>query len=125
MKTTERKLIAAAYRDLDILNNQTWNAYRDDLFDLCKAEEKQHRGSRGDGYNASIADCARMFVVRDICAYLTGERGPLEVKDFLSYRRSCFMACALVQNYRQEIEKALAGHDVKALAALDYVEVIK
>ncbi len=35
------------------------------------------------------------------------------------------MASALVENYRKEIEKALEGHDLKAIAALDYVEMIK
>lgn len=125
MNAKTKKLINEAYSALYVLNNITWTPYRDQLFELCRDEEKRHRGHGDRAWGATVNDCARMFVVRDIVQYLTGKTEVPPVKFYLSCKKSCFMAAALVENYREEITKALAGHDLEAIAALDYVEIIK
>jgi hypothetical protein len=125
MNAKTKKLISEAYSALYVLNNITWTPYRDRLFELCRDEEKQHRGHGDRSWGATINDCARMFAVRDVVSYLIGESKAPTAKDYLSYKKSCFMAASLVENYRAEITKALEGHDLKAIAALDYVEIIK
>lgn len=124
MKTEHRKLITKAYDALYILDNQNWTSYRQQLFELCQKEEREHRGSRS-GFGASVADCARMFTVRDIAEYLLFPKRAPKTKDFLKMRRSCFMAAALVATYRKEIRKAWKGQDIAAIAALDYCQIIK
>jgi hypothetical protein len=121
------KKINQAYIKLSVLNNIKWTAYRDDLFNLIRKDETQHRKSFGDrSYSkdtASVSDCARLFVVQNIAESLLN-RVKYTIKDYLIIRKSCLYAQSLVENYREQIEKAWTSEDIKALADLDYISLI-
>jgi len=121
------KKINQAFSKLSVLNNIKWTAYRDDLFNLIKKDELQHRKSFGDrSYSkdtAPISDCARLFVVQNIAESLLN-RVKYTIKDYLIIRKSCLYAHSLVENYREQIEKAWTGEDIKSLADLDYISLI-
>lgn len=124
------KLARNAYDALAPLNNIAWQSYRDQLLNLCKAEEKDHRGFMPDfnqchtSDTASVSDAAKLFAVKRIAEYLTGDKMPIG-KDYLHTQKSCFMAAGLVDEYRQVIEKAWTHFDIEQLSKLDYTQVVK
>lgn len=129
MKTT-LKDIRVAFAALEILNQLTWTPYLDRAFETALEEEKGHRGfapefSRhhtADTIGAS--DAARLFIVKRVAEYLSGERMP-RGKDYLHTQKSCFWCAGLVHKYRKEIRKAWRKLDVASLAALNYCEFVK
>ncbi len=129
MNTKEKlALIETAFGRLHVLNNISWTNYREELLALCLDEEKRHRGGdfrehhTPDTVSANVA--ARMFAVKRIAEYLSGERMP-RGKDYLHTRKSCFYAAGLVDDYRAEIRKAWKGLPIGELASLDYCEFVK
>lgn len=90
------------------------------------AEEKDHRGFRDGPYGLTVSQSAKLFAVRQLAEYLTGAKPP-KLRDFLSHRRSCYTAAALVANYRREIRAAFksAKVDPRAVLPLDYAELVK
>ena len=121
------RLANKAYIALEGLNNFNWTSYREQLFDMAAKEERQHRSGDFAEYHrgaASVADCARHFVVRGIAEALTAKR-KYTIKDLLHIRPSCLLAASLVENYRKEIRAMLKGYDLKALAALDYCVLVQ
>ena len=121
------KLVDNAYSRLDVLNNIKWTAYRNKCFEMACEEERQHRRGKPGGWiypkGASIQGAARLFVVQRIAAYMLGDRVP-SIGDILHFQPSAFYAAALVANYAEDISKALAGMDLRALADLDYCEFV-
>jgi hypothetical protein len=120
------KTIDRAYSKLHVLNNIKWTAFRDDLFNMNKQDEIKHRKVMQDrDYSkvASIANCAKLFVVHNIAESLLNTY-KYTVKDLLIIRKSCLYSQSLVENYRKEIEKAWIDEDIKALANLDYISLI-
>ena len=119
------KTIDRAYSKLHVLNNIKWTAFRDDLFNINKQDEIRHRKSMDRDYSkvASIANCAKLFVVHNIAESLLNTY-KYTVKDLLVIRKSCLYSQSLVENYRKEIEKAWIDEDIKALANLDYISLI-
>lgn len=117
--------INRAYQKLHVLNNIKWTAYRDELFSMNLKDEKRHRDSFGQGriFETPRADCARLFVVRHIAESLIAPN-LYSVADMLHIRESAIKAQALVNNYYKEIEKAWQDEDIKALANLDYIQLI-
>src|SRR6056300_1205542 len=111
-----KKIIDQAYSQLHILSNITWTPYRDELFELNKKDEKQHRFNRpSSDFEASINDCAKMFTVKHIAeSLLNVERWT--VKDLLSIKKSCLYSQSLVENYRDRIVEAWKDQDLKYLA---------
>ena len=130
MRSDKLKLIHAAFDRLHILNNLSWTHHRDRLFELTREEEKGHRGFAPEfnrhhtSDTIGINDAAKLFSVKRVADYLSGERMP-RGKDFLHTHKSCFYAAGLVHEYRKAIRKAWRGLDVKALASLDYCEFVK
>ncbi len=127
MKTVKQKiqLVENAFSALYVLDNISWSHYREQLFQAALEGEKQHRGSNFGHPNAASATvCAKMFAVRWLAGHLTKSDKMPKVKDFLSVRRECYIAAALVLNYRKEIRKALKPYDLNELAAFDYVEFV-
>lgn len=118
------KLIKEAYAKLEFLNNYTWTPYRDNLFDINKADEKQHDRLRPDSCprGISISDSAKLFTVCWIAEYLEGKKAP-DAKDFLFVRKSAYYAYALFANYEADIRKAWKGLDISAIANLDYAKL--
>lgn len=119
-----KKIIDKAYSQLHILSNITWTPYRDELFELNKKDEKQHRFNRpSSDFEASISDCAKMFTVKHIAeSLLNVERWT--VKDLLRIKKSCLYSQSLVENYRNRILEAWNDQDIKYLANLDYISLI-
>ena len=120
------KTINQAYLKLGVLNNIRWKSYRDDLFNINKKDEINHRKSFGDrNYSgvASISDCAKLFVVHNIAESLLN-KSKYTIKDFLTIRKSCIYSQSLVENYREIIEKAWQDENIKNLADLDYISLV-
>lgn len=120
------KTVNQAYSKLGVLNNIRWTAYRDDLFNINKKDEINHRKSFSDrNYSgvASISDCAKLFVVHNIAESLLN-RFKYTIKDFLIIRKSCIYSQSLVENYRKIIEKAWQDENIKNLADLDYISLV-
>ena len=120
------KTINQAYSKLGVLNNIRWNAYRDDLFNMNKQDEIRHRKSfdnRNYSGVASISDCAKLFVVHNIAESLLN-KSKYTIKDLLIIRKSCIYSQSLVENYREIIEKAWSGENIKSLADLDYISLV-
>lgn len=124
------KLARQAYDALSPLNNITWTSYREKLFNLCKAEEKDHRGFMSDfndshtADTASVSDAAKLMAVKRVAEYLTGHEMP-KGSDYLHFQASCFMAAGLVDEYADTIRKAWADFDIGTLAELDYTTIVK
>tara|TARA_R100000963_G_C4590523_1_gene67888 strand:- start:138 stop:572 length:435 start_codon:yes stop_codon:yes gene_type:complete len=122
------KRINKAYSSLFILSNITWTPYRDDLFNMNRKEEKQHRAFGNDWAkyhenSASINDCARLFTVKHIAeSLLTPNK--YKVKDLLNIKKSCLFAQSLVDNYKDRIVKAWSNEDFTYLANLDYIALV-
>lgn len=125
------KLAREAFGQLAFLNNESWTSHREKLFALCKAEEKEHRGFMS-GFTeahttdtASVADCARLFAVKRIAEYLTGDEMP-KGKDYLHIQASCFYAAGLADEFGDKIiREAWKGFDLQQLRELDYTTIVK
>ena len=127
MTTKEKiKLVETAFSALYPLENITWTNYPQELFRMCLDEEKSHRGddfNRSHPNTVSIAIAARMFAVKRIAEYLTGQRMP-RGRDFLHFQHSCFYAAGLVDAHRKIIRKAWSKLPVQELADFDYCEFV-
>ncbi len=128
MKTP--KQIKEAYQKLVwAFDAQTTN-WPEKLFELCKEEERGHRGFLTDfarchtSDTASVADMGRMFAVHRIAEYMTGAKYP-SGQDYLHTQKSCFLAAGIVDEYRAKIAEAWKDEDVRALAGLDYCDYVK
>lgn len=125
------KLANAAYDKLHVLNNHSWTSHRDKCFALARDEEKQHRGVGPSFANhhkgaASIADCARQFVVKRISEYLLMDRSKWPTgRDLIHTQPSALYACGLADEFGDEIRKEWVGFDLNQLAALDYCVLVR
>ena len=124
------KLARNAFDKLQFLNNIDWHSHREKLLELCKAEEKDHRGflsSFRESHTedtASVSDAAKHFAVKRIAEYLNGLKPPTG-KDYLHMQKSCFYAAGLVEEFGERIRQAWAEFDVPVLAELDYCQIVK
>lgn len=127
-KKQQIQLIARAFVALDVLNNKVMAPLRDRYFAENREEEKGHRNFCPAGVRCglSVNDAARLFAVRQIAQFMAGEKAP-EPSDWLHVRKSYLTACALVAEYRADIEKSWAefGIAVSDVLALDYAELNK
>jgi hypothetical protein len=119
-----KKIIDKAYSDLHVLSNITWTPYRDEIFDLNKKDEKQHRFNRpSSDFEASINDCAKMFTVKHIAESLLNTE-KWTIKDLLRIKKSCLYSQSVVENYKDKILEAWKDQDIKYLADLNYISLI-
>lgn len=126
-KTEAIKLINKAYDRLECLNNISWTKYRDELFRQNKEGEKRHQALTPDGITngLSITEAAKLFTVNWVAEYLTEEKKAPEASEFINMRSEAFYAYSLSVKYKKEILKAWEGLDLKAIASLDYAELMK
>jgi len=126
-KKEKIKLINEAYYRLECLNNISWTKYRDRLFDMNKAGEKQHDKGRSESCSRglSISDSAKLFTVCWIAEYLIGDKKAPDVACYINMRSEAFYAYSLSQQYKKEILEAWKSLDIKAIASLDYAELQK
>lgn len=120
------KKVNEAFSKLSVLNNLTWTQYREQLFKLNKEHEKRHRA--GDWYQyhsdcASISDCAKLFVVKDIAESLLNPN-KWQVKDLIRIKDTCLLSQSLVNNYRDMIATSLHDEDINELSKLDYIALV-
>lgn len=125
-KKESLKLIDKAYDQLECLNNITWTNYRDNLFKINKADEKQHDNLRPEGTSRgiTITEGAKLFTVTWIAQYLLGQKA-LDARDYINVRQSAFYAYSLAMTYKKEIMNAWKELDIKAIADIDYAELMK
>lgn len=103
--------------------------HADKLFDLCRAEEKGHRnwGPEFAKYHPgapSLNDMARMFAVKRVAEYLSGEEYP-SGDDYLHMQHSCFYAAGIAEEFGNQICVVWAEFGLSELAALDYTDYVK
>ena len=107
--------------------NKNW---AEALLAQCKAEEKSHRSFRDDfaKYHPdapSVADIGKLFAVKRVAEYLTGEKLP-QGKEYLHAQTSCFIAAGIVDEYGTELLKAFeSSFCLPDLAALCYTDFVK
>ena len=118
------KIIKNAYSSLRVLNNIDWKSYRDDIYNLEKQYEKNHRNyCDGREFNITIDLAAKLFVVQHIASALKGTRH--DVKSYIYLKQSIFLAESLVINYEDKIKEALKDFDLNQLCDLDYSFLIE
>jgi hypothetical protein len=128
MNPINHAMIAKAYGLLSGVFYSESTNYAEQLFDCCKEEEKRHRGF-ADGWQrchpngCTVAEAARLFSVKRVAEYLTGERMP-RGKDYLHTQRSCFIAAGIAHEYRKQIRAAWKGLPVELLAGMDYIKAV-
>ena len=118
------KTIQDAYSSLRVLNNIDWKSYREDIYNLEKQYEKNHRNyCNGREFNITVDMSAKLFVVQHIASALKGTRH--EVKSYIHLKQSIFLAESLVINYEDKIKEALKDFDLNQLCNLDYAILIE
>ena len=118
------KIIQDAYSSLRVLNNIDWKSYREDIYNLEKQYEKNHRNyCNGREFNITVDMSAKLFVVQHIASALKGTRH--EVKSYIHLKQSIFLAESLVINYEDKIKEALKDFDLNQLCNLDYSILIE
>ena len=118
------KTIQDAYSSLRVLNNIDWKSYREDIYNLEKQYEKNHRNyCNGREFNITVDMSAKLFVVQHIASALKGTRH--EVKSYIHLKQSIFLAESLVINYEDKIKEALKDFDLNQLCNLDYSILIE
>jgi len=118
------KIIKDAYSSLRVLNNIDWKSYREDIYNLEKQYEKNHRNyCNGREFNITVDLSAKLFVVQHIASALKGTRH--EVKSYIHLKQSIFLAESLVINYEDKIKEALKDFDLNQLCNLDYSILIE
>ena len=120
------KRINKAYSKLYILSNITWTPYREELFKMNRQDEKRHRFGDWSEYHkdtATISDCARLFVVKDIAQSLLEDK-KYSTKHLIQIKKSVVYAQSVVENYKDRILKAWQDEDIKYLADLDYIALV-
>lgn len=132
MKTTKEKLklIRDAFDALHWAFDSHNTNHADTLFSMCLAEERGHRKCGPDFARYHTADtisahlAAKLFAVRRVAEYLTGEAMPAG-KAYLHTQKSCFQAAAMVDEFKTEILEAWKAFDIAELASMDYSEFVK
>ena len=99
--------------------------YEKEYYNLIRGEEKDHRRFCPDNVSCglTIGEAVKIFYVQTIFDYLFNGR-KLSTKDFLHVRKSHFFACSLVENYKEELNKALQGVDVERVNLVDYARLM-
>lgn len=103
-----------------------WSNPIDQVLNAARAEEKRHRSGSGR-YGISVEDAAKCLTVRDLAAYISGERKPITIGELLEVRHSAALACATVQSekYGAAIRAVFTPEMLKQALALDYAELVK
>jgi hypothetical protein len=111
-----------AYR----INSLSWPEHFTTLVEMCREEEKGHRGfgarfGANHPHAPALAISARYWAVHRIGESLNGRAAP-GGSDFLHCQKSIFQAAAIVSEYGDLCREALAAAGVSAeyLAGLDY-----
>jgi len=123
----QKTLINDCYIRLGVLNNITWTAYRDNMFDINRKGERKHRKTWDDrNYSRraiSVNDSARYFTCMHVIDALVDDAP--DIKSYVYLRKTIFYAHSLVANYRDEIENSLDGFDLDAFNDLDYADMVQ
>lgn len=129
-----QKLVTQAFEALHFLNNKSWTNHREELFRICKEEEKSHRGFLPEFSSSHTEDtwslpmAAKYFAVHRIAEYLNGAKQP-SGSDYLHIQKSCFYASALVAEFGEEIRQAWIGLQWQPLTGgpdgLEYTDFVK
>jgi len=124
-KTTA--LIVHAYSLLDCLNDiKTGAPYRDLIYELSLVGERAHRRYAGKGeYKVSVRTAAKLFTVRALVQYATKDIKLPTVAGMLEMRSDYQLAAMVAANHSEMILKALAGMNLRELAAIDYVAMVE
>ena len=121
------KLINDVYFKIkNVLECVHYGGYHKKYYNLIQQEEKEHRKFCPNGITCGLttSEAVKLFYVQTIFEYLFNNR-KLLVSDYLSIRKSHFFACSLVENYKEELNKALQGVNIEEINKIDYAELMK
>ena len=126
---TEKRLIENGFQRLNTLDNQTWTAYRRDLFNANRSMERQHRngwcGGREFPKSATLSIVAQYFTVKDILDALDCEHEPYTIADSLIIKETAIKAQALAENYTELLTEQFTGFNRDGFKALDYSKMVE
>lgn len=109
-----------------VLNNRSWHKYGEEYLKLNREESRSHINFKPEGvkHYLTITEESKFFAVQTIAKYLYihEERNTLSLKDYLSTRRSHFMACALCLNFTDELKAVMTPEEATHFISLDYCE---
>lgn len=126
-KSQQLKLIDNAFRCIkEVLENIHIGEYHNQYYNLNKAEEKDHDRCRPSSISRgiSISEAVKLFYVLHIVRSLSGDKN-YTIKDYIHIRKSVLMAQSLVENYKDELKKALNGFSYHDILNIDYAELQK
>jgi hypothetical protein len=128
-KKESLKLIDNAYFKIkDVLESVHSGEYHYQYFQLHKKEEMNHRRFKAvynDTCGLTTLEAVKLFYVTQIVEALFKPSWKPTIKDYLSVRQSIFMAYSLVENYKEELNKALQGINWEDILKIDYAELMK
>jgi len=123
-----KKLINNAFSSLYKLRNIGSKDYIEELYQVSKKEEKQHRNWINGFYDnhnkpESINTIAKMFTVKNIAESLLKEN-LYSVKDIIRIKESCILSQSIVENYQDIALDCFKNFDLNELSNLDYCELV-
>lgn len=122
-----KKIINNAFGSLYKLRNIGSKDYIEELYQVSRKEEKQHRNWTGfyENHNKpeSINTIAKMFTVKNIAESLLKDN-LYSVKDLIRIKESCILSQSIVENYKDIAKDCLKEFDLNELSNLDYCELV-
>ena len=123
-----KKLINNAFSSLYKLRNIGSKDYIEELYQVSKKEEKQHRNWIGGFYDnhnkpESINTIAKMFTVKNIADSLLKDNLYC-VKDIIRIKESCILSQSIVENYKDIALDCFKDFDLNELSNLDYCKLV-
>ena len=126
-KRESLKMLEKPYFQIkNVLESVHYGEYHRQLLNIIKLEEKEHRKFKPEHVTCglTIGESVYLFYVQTVFEYLYEGR-TLSASDYISVRKSHFLACSLVENYREELLKACESTNWKEVQSLDYAKLMQ
>ncbi len=129
--TMGTKEIKAAFDALDRVFYAEMRNHAEALLDLCKTEERGHRGFAPDfakyhtSDTISVNDAAKLFAVKRAAEYILAPDKMPKGQDYLHTQKSCFIAAGIADEFRQRVIEAWTAFNLDELAKLNYTDFVK
>lgn len=99
--------------------------YYKELLQTTKQESKDHDRFRFNAKRGmSINDESVYFAVKRVCEYLYIADNYLRLEDYNHTQKSCYIAYALVHQYKADLKNIITQEQALNIIELDYVEMI-
>jgi hypothetical protein len=122
------ELIDDAYVKIkEVLETVNHGEHHEELYSIHLKEERQHRRGCPAGVvcGLTVSESVRLFYVSFIVEALFAPVFIPTLKDYISTKQSYYLAYSLVENYREELNKALLGVNWLDTLKVNYAELMK